>query len=75
MPERIKLRQWDDFIEVERRFRTGASVQVAARELVALVRLARAALAEYECMDEPSEELEQAIAAFDFTRGESSETA
>lgn len=69
MPEdRIPIAKWDDALFLEERFRTGASVQVEARELAALVRLAVAALAEYECMDEPSEEFEQAIAAFDFTR-------
>lgn len=35
--------------------------------LPALIRLALAALDEYELMDEPSEELEEAIAAIDFT--------
>lgn len=35
--------------------------------LPALIRLALAALDEYELIDEPSEELEEAIAAFDFT--------
>lgn len=69
MPEdRIPIAKWDDLLLLEEKFRTGASVQVEARELAALVRLAVAALAEYECMDEPSGEFEQAIAAFDFTR-------
>lgn len=67
MSERINIAQWNDVLEIERRFGSGCSVQVPARELDALVRLALAALAEYEVMDEPSDDFDQAIAAFDFT--------
>ena len=60
---RLAARKGDDPQE----WPEGLRVQQFPAASAALLDLAVAVLPEYELMDEPSEELEQAIAALDFT--------